>query len=211
MSGTRLRAFTVPKQFLPSADKTVRASHCVFIKRSETAMPVAPLLSHPAPIPAATQDRAGKYLLFRLAEEEFGVRIGNIREIISGPEITPLPHTPSFVKGVINIRGKVVSVIDLRLRLGIRPEPLTLRTSIIVVRSHANPNHALKGVIVYDVLDVLSLSAEEIGDASAHSHGLPAAWVAGVASAGDKRRILLDMDALLRDQALPGSNSSTHE
>src|SRR5512147_2330969 len=78
-------------------------------------------------------DREGKYLTFSLAREEYGIGILKIKEIIGMMPITTVPQTPTFVKGVLNLRGKVIPVIDLRLRFGMEAIPYTDRTFIIVV------------------------------------------------------------------------------
>lgn len=79
--------------------------------------------------------REGKYLTFSLAGEEYGIGILKVREIIGMMTVTPVPQTPEFVKGVINLRGKVIPVIDLRLRFGLEATTYTERTCIIVVAS----------------------------------------------------------------------------
>src|SRR6202050_1035103 len=81
-----------------------------------------------------TDARAGKYLTFRLSKEEFGIRVLKVREIMGLQEITAVPQTPTHIKGVINLRGKVVPVIDLRLKFGLETAEYTQRTCIIVTQ-----------------------------------------------------------------------------
>src|ERR1700757_4071522 len=83
---------------------------------------------------AAADERAGKYLTFRLGAEEFGVRVDKVREIMGVQEITAVPQTPGYLKGVINLRGKVIPVVDLRLKFGLAEIEYTQRTCIIVVQ-----------------------------------------------------------------------------
>src|SRR5215813_9045603 len=86
---------------------------------------------------AASEDsRAGKYLTFQLANEEFGIRVLKVREIMGLQEITAVPQTPAHVKGVINLRGKVIPVVDLRLKFGVAAAEYTQRTCIIVTQVH---------------------------------------------------------------------------
>src|SRR5438552_18215784 len=92
--------------------------------------------------------RAGKYLTFQLASEEFGIRVLKVREIMGLQEITAVPQTPAHVKGVINLRGKVVPVIDLRLKFGVAAAEYTQRTCIIVTQVQGDSAQVLMGIIV---------------------------------------------------------------
>ena len=93
----------------------------------------------------AMHDREGKYLTFTLADEEYGIGILKVREIIGMMPVTSVPQTPDFVKGVINLRGKVIPVIDLRLRFGMDPSDYTERTCIIVVEIQGEAGNILIG------------------------------------------------------------------
>ena len=99
---------------------------------------------------AATQvdARAGKYLTFQLGQEEFGIRVLKVREIMGLQDITAVPQTPSHVKGVINLRGKVVPVIDLRLKFGLPAAEYTQRTCIIVTQVQGESASVMMGIIV---------------------------------------------------------------
>src|SRR5579884_3394458 len=110
-------------------------------------------------------ERAGKYLTFELANEEFGIRVLKVREIMGVQEITAVPQTPQHVKGVINLRGKVIPVIDLRLKFGLPAAEYTQRTCIVVTQiagEHASP--ILMGIVVDGVCEVLNLSSQDIED-----------------------------------------------
>src|SRR5580658_9185145 len=87
------------------------------------------------PIPPDIKSRAGKYLIFHLGLEEFGTEVLKVREIMGLQDITVIPQVPAHVKGVINLRGKVIPVIDLRLKFGMEPQEYTSRTCIIVMRA----------------------------------------------------------------------------
>ena len=104
-------------------------------------------------------EREGKYLTFTLAEEEYGIGILKIKEIIGMMPITTVPQTPEFVKGVINLRGKVIPVIDLRLRFGMGEIDYTERTCIIVVEIDGQAGTVLIGTVVDSVSEVLNVKA----------------------------------------------------
>src|SRR5437764_2498928 len=108
--------------------------------------------------PAAQGDaRAGKYLTFQLVNEEFGVRVLKVREIMGLQEITAVPQTPGHVKGVINLRGKVIPVIDLRLKFGLPAAEYNQRTCIIVTQMRGETGPILMGIVVDGVSEVLNL------------------------------------------------------
>src|SRR5580704_10914253 len=90
------------------------------------------------------EDRAGKYLAFRLGKEDFAIQVLKVREIVGIQDITSVPQMPSYVKGVINLRGKVIPVVDLRLKFGLPEREYTQRTCIIVVQGQGG-EEAIKG------------------------------------------------------------------
>src|SRR5213593_1011224 len=98
--------------------------------------------------------RAGKYLTFQLANEEFGIRVLKVREIMGIQDITAVPQTPGHVKGVINLRGKVIPVVDLRLKFGLPEQEYTQRTCIIVVQVRGEAGPMLMGIVVDGVAEV---------------------------------------------------------
>ena len=103
-----------------------------------------------------TDDRAGKYLTFHLGQEEFGIRVLKVREIMGIQDITAVPHTPGYVKGVINLRGKVIPVLDLRLKFALPDMEYNQRTCIIVVQILDESGLILMGIIVDGVSEVLT-------------------------------------------------------
>jgi purine-binding chemotaxis protein CheW len=107
-------------------------------------------------------DRDGKYLTFSLADEEYGIGILKIKEIIGMLPITSVPQTPEFVKGVINLRGKVIPVMDLRLRFGMPPIDYSERTCIIVVEIAGHTGTVQIGIVVDAVSEVLNIKGEDI-------------------------------------------------
>ena len=111
------------------------------------------------------RDRAGnegKYLTFSLGGEEFGMGILKVREIIGIMPVTSLPQAPPYVLGVINLRGKVIPVIDLRLKFGMPPQEPTSRTCIIVAELSATGGNTQIGIIVDSVSEVLNIQSDEI-------------------------------------------------
>jgi purine-binding chemotaxis protein CheW len=151
--------------------------------------------------PAAPADgRAGKYLTFDLAGEEFGVRVLKVREIMGLQEITPVPQTPSHVRGVINLRGKIIPVIDLRLKFELPPAEYNQRTCIIVTQVQGEAAPLVVGVVVDGVSEVLNLSAAEIEDTPDFGEGFSGGYLLGMAKAKGKVKILLDIDRVLSTQ-----------
>ena len=157
--------------------------------------------------PAKTDQRAGKYLTFQLGQEEFGIRVLKVREIMGIQDITAVPHTPVYVKGVINLRGKVVPVLDLRLKFDLPDLAYTARTCIIVVQIQGERGPLLMGVIVDGVSEVLNLSAAEIEDTPDFGANLTTPYILGMAKAKGKVKILLDIDGVLTSQEVHGLGS----
>jgi len=144
----------------------------------------------------AVEGREGKYLTFRLAGEEFGIRVMQVREIMGLQEITPVPHTPAHVKGVINLRGKVIPVICLRSKFGVPAAEYTERTSIIVVQLHGGA--MLAGIIVDGVSEVLNVVAADIEDAPNFGSDADTSYLLGMAKIKGAIKILLDIDQVMK-------------
>ena len=153
--------------------------------------------------PAATSDqRAGKYLVFHLGKEEFGIRVLKVREIMGVQDITAVPQTPGHVKGVINLRGKVVPVVDLRLKFGLPEIEYTQRTCIIVVQVQADSYSMQMGIVVDGVAEVLNLAPGDIEDTPDFGQGVVTPFLLGMAKIKGKVKILLDIDQVLTSQEL---------
>lgn len=153
---------------------------------------------------AAADTRAGKYLTFQLANEEFGIRVLKVREIMGLQEITAVPQTPLHIKGVINLRGKVVPVIDLRLKFGLDAAEYTQRTCIIVTQVQGESGSILMGIVVDGVSEVLNLTAAEIEDTPDFGEAIASHYLLGMAKVKGKVKILLDIDRVLSSQDLHG-------
>lgn len=137
--------------------------------------------------------REGKYLTFVLCGEEYGLEILKVREIIGIMGITPVPQTPKFIKGVINLRGKVIPVVDLRLKFGFDEVDYTKETCIIVVEVKS----VLTGIIVDTVSEVLDITNEELETTPNLGEDVNTDIFIGVAKIKDKVKILLDLDKIL--------------
>lgn len=147
-------------------------------------------------------DREGKYLTFSLDQEEYGIGILKIKEIIGMMPITSVPQTPAFVKGVINLRGKVIPVIDLRLRFGMGEIDYTDRTCIIVVEIEAEADMVLIGSVVDTVSEVLSIKGEDIEDTPTFGAKLDTEYILGMAKMEGGVKILLDIAKVLSTQEI---------
>jgi len=146
--------------------------------------------------------RAGKYLTFQLGNEEFAIQVLRVREIMGIQEITAVPQTPDYVKGVINLRGKVIPVVDLRLKFGLQELEYTPRTCIIVVQIESDAGKLMIGVIVDAVSEVLTLQAADIEDTPDFGSGVATPYLLGMAKLKGKVKILLDINMVLSSQEL---------
>ena len=150
---------------------------------------------------AATKDSAaskgGKYLTFALGKEEYGLEILKVREIIGYMDVTAVPRTPPYVKGVINLRGQVISVIDLRRKFAMEDAARTEQTCIVVVEIAQAGRKLSIGIVVDRVSEVLNIAAETIEDAPAFGTAVDTDFILGMGKIGDAVKILLDIDRVL--------------
>jgi purine-binding chemotaxis protein CheW len=154
-------------------------------------------------------DREGKYLTFMLDNEEYGIGILKIKEIIGMMPITTVPQTPGFVKGVINLRGKVIPVIDLRLRFGMESIDYTERTCIIVVEIQNRARTVLIGSVVDTVSEVLNIKSEDIEDTPTFGAKLDTDYILGMAKMEGGVKILLDIDQVLNAEEIAALEKTT--
>ena len=140
---------------------------------------------------------AGKYMTFQLAREEYGLEILKVREIIGLMEITRVPRTREFIRGVINLRGKVIPVVDLRMRFGLCETSATSQTVIIVVQLTSVEGQVTIGVLVDEVLEVRTLEAAQIEKPpQLHSH-IDTSFILGIGKSDKRVIFLLDIDRVL--------------
>ena len=140
-----------------------------------------------------TESKAGKYLTFALADEEYGLEILKVREIIGIMDIAEVPQTPDFVKGVINLRGKVIPVIDLRSKFQMETIEQTEETCIIVV----DVDGVEMGIIVDRVSEVLDIASEEIEEPPSFGANVDTDFILGMGKAQERVTILLDISKVL--------------
>ena len=144
-----------------------------------------------------TAGLAGKYLTFALADEEYGLPVLKVREIIKMMDITEVPQVPVHVKGVLNLRGKVIPVIDLRARFGFAGQADTERTCVIVVEVTTEAGKTLSGIVVDAVSDVLNIPEGDIEETPNFGGRVDAACIRAMAKVKERVIILLDLDAVL--------------
>ena len=146
------------------------------------------------------QQLTGKYMTFKLADEVYGFEILKVRELIGLMPITRIPRTPDHVRGIINLRGKVIPVLDLRLEFGMaRTEP-TEQTVIIVVQCSVQAGELTMGILVDQVLEVLSIEAGQIEPTPAFGAGAPATdFILGVGKTAHHVVLLLDIGRVLTE------------
>ena len=146
---------------------------------------------------AAVEHRAGKYLAFRLGKEDFAIQVLKVREIVGIQDITSVPQMPGYVKGVINLRGKVIPVVDLRLKFGLEEREYTQRTCIIVVQVQHAGVAIVTGIIVDEVSEVLNLVASEIEDTPDFGDDVGTPYLLGMAKVKGNVKMLLNIDQVL--------------
>jgi len=147
-------------------------------------------------------DLAGKYLTFKLADEEYGLEILKVREIIGMMAITSLPRTPAFVRGVINLRGKVIPVIDLRKKFELAATDDTALTCIIVVDVASQNGRIQIGILVDSVSEVLDIHGSDIEAAPSFGTNIDTAFILGMAKAKGSVKILLNIEKVLSSAEL---------
>ncbi|MFH1135675.1 MAG: chemotaxis protein CheW [Pseudomonadota bacterium] len=152
--------------------------------------------------PRSIQGRDGKYLTFELAREQYGLEILKVREIIGMMDITAVPQTPAFVKGLINLRGKVIPVVDLRVKFGMKEREYTERNAIIVVEIKAEGTSVLMGIVVDNVSEVINISGQDIENAPNFGARLKTEYILGMAKIKGKVIILLEIERVLTDEEL---------
>ncbi len=148
---------------------------------------------------AATTMQTGKYLTFTLDNEGYGIGILKVKEIIGMMTITPVPRTPAFVMGVINLRGKVIPVMDLRLKFNLGEMPYTDRTCIIVVEIDSEETTVLIGIVVDAVSEVLNIPGDDIEEPPSFGARLNTDYILGLAKTDQGVKILLNIDMVLAE------------
>jgi purine-binding chemotaxis protein CheW len=159
----------------------------------------------------AGNQQAGKYLTFKLADEEYGLEILKVKEIIGLMNITKVPRTPDHIRGVINLRGKVIPVMDLRSKFGMEKTADTNETCIIVVDVARDNFSVLMGILVDSVSEVLDIDGQEIEDAPSFGTDINTDFILGMGKAKDRVIILLDIDKVMDTEELKLVESAAGE
>lgn len=154
-------------------------------------------LTQPQILSPDAAQRSAQYLTFLLGGEMFGIGILTIKEIIEFHEVTPVPMMPRCVRGVINLRGAVVPVVDLQARFGRQPTPVTKRTCIVIVELGTSSEIPVIGVVVDGVSEVLDITASDIEPAPAFGAQMRTDFIAGMAKVRDRFVILLSVEDVL--------------
>ncbi|MBN1435493.1 MAG: purine-binding chemotaxis protein CheW [Sedimentisphaerales bacterium] len=141
--------------------------------------------------------KEGKYLTFALGAEEYGLEILKVREIIGYVDVTSVPQTPSYVRGVINLRGQVIPVVDLRAKFCMEEAERTEATCIIVVEISKADGTISTGLVVDQVQEVLDISAEQIEPTPEFGSAVDTDFILGMGKVGESVKILLNIDKVL--------------
>ena len=147
------------------------------------------------------KSRTGKFLTFRLSTETYAVEVLKIKEIIRMQRVTPVPHLPAYMKGIINVRGKVIPVVDLRIKFGLDDAEATERTCVVVVQIRLAEDGRLApvGMIVDAVEEVMNISEDQIEENPDLGSTLENRFIDGLAKYEDIIITLLNIDRLIRE------------
>ncbi len=153
----------------------------------------------------------GKFLTFLMANEKYGLEILKVREIMGMMAVTSVPTTPAFIRGVINLRGKVIPVIDLRLKFRIKAKEDTERTCIIVVQLAHPGQEMIMGIIVDEVSDVLDIDQDQIEPPPSFGVNIRTDFILGMGKVDQKVMTMLDIDRVLTEQEVALVESSAEK
>ncbi|MCP4639166.1 MAG: purine-binding chemotaxis protein CheW [bacterium] len=159
----------------------------------------------------ALADLAGKFLTFSLGDEVYGVEIQKVQEIIGIMPVTQIPKTPAHVRGVVNLRGKVIPVVDLRLKFGLEAREDTDRTCIVVTQVACHGTVSIIGVIVDEVSEVLDIVSDQIEPPPSFGASVDTDFILGMGKLTDKVVMLLGIEAILGNGALASLAGSANE
>ena len=151
---------------------------------------------------------AGKYLTFELGAEEFGLEILKVQEIIGMLKVTRVPRAPEHVRGVVNLRGRVIPVVDLRHKFGLEPQEDTPRTCIIVVQVAQNDAPVTMGLIVDEVCEVRDIEGSQVEPTPDFGAKVDSKFILGMGKVGDRVVMLLDVDSVMTRRELTFSDST---
>lgn len=141
-----------------------------------------------------------KFMTFKLANEEYGLEILKVRELIGMMEITRIPRARAYIRGVINLRGKVIPVVDLRAKFGLPVTGPTGQTVIIVVQLRTNEGELTMGILVDEVLEVRAIAHADIEPPPTLQNHIDTSFILGIGKADKRVIFLLDIDRILTAQ-----------
>lgn len=148
-------------------------------------------------------DHTDQYLTFIMAEEEYGVDILSVQEIRGWESVTPIPNSPRHIRGVINLRGTIVPIIDLRLQFGMKEIEYGPLTVVIVLKVITESGDRIVGIVVDAVSDVYSLKSDEMKPAPDLGENVNTSYIKGLVNVNETMVILLEIHRLLSDQDIP--------
>ena len=167
--------------------------------------------SQTATMTDTTETMAGKYLTFDLGDEVYGIGILKVQEIIGLMNVTKVPRTPECVRGVINLRGKVIPVMDLRLKFGMESKEDTQRTCIIVVQVAWEHEEITMGILVDEVSEVVDIETDQIEDTPSFGVAVDTDFILGMGKVGERVIMLLDSDKVLSGEEFELSSQAASE
>ena len=149
-------------------------------------------------------EHENEYLTFYLADEEYGVDILRVKEIRGWEHVTRIPNSPAYVKGVLNLRGAIVPIIDLRLRCNLPPKEYTETTVVIIVsvKNESNDAERIEGIVVDTISDVVNADMSDIQNTPEFDTSIEIEYIEGLATSADNMLMLIDVDKLLNMPAL---------
>ncbi len=159
-----------------------------------------------------TFDEHNQYLTFTLGDELFALNIASVREILDDKEITRIPRTPPAMRGVLNVRGHAVPVVDLRRKFGMSPTQMTVNTCVIIIeRSMDGEEQQNIGALADSVQEVIEMTEEMIDPPPRMGASIDAAYIKGMGKSEDGFIIILDAARLFSDEELAGAVAATEE
>lgn len=150
----------------------------------------------------AEVEESGSYLSFRLEEETFALHVSKVLEILEVEHITKVPHSPKFMRGVVNLRGNILPVIDTRVKFGLAPAEFTVNTCIVVINILSEGEELILGALVDAVLEVTDLRADDIQAPPKIGNKYKSDFINGMIKKGDGFLMLLDIDKIFSSEEL---------
>jgi purine-binding chemotaxis protein CheW len=141
-----------------------------------------------------------RYINFSIGNESYCLEILKVRELMGMTDITPLPQTPDFIRGVINLRGQIIPIVDLRIKFGMEFKSYTKRTTIMVVEVELEGERMLMGLVVDSIQEVIAIPEEKINSLPYVNSRVKAEYIRGVADTPEGMKIVLDVLKILSDE-----------